>query len=556
MKKKYPKVEKIDTDQVEDLMNRARSNTLTVQDIDIIQNMFETLLYIYGLLEQKDVQLKRLLKQILGIKSEKTKKIKKDLQDDNASGKPDETDTEAEEPIEDSREPEPAPDPKPEPKGHGRIGADQYTGAEQLYISHSQLKPGDPCPECDKGKVYQWQPGVFLYISGRPPVQATVYRLEKLRCNLCGMIFQAELPDHLVEVGGTSKHFDESAKSIIGILRYGSGFPMTRLAALQKSLGVPLPQSTQWDKLVEAAEAMVPVFEQFKLQAAQGSLFHTDDTGMKVLAIMKIIDEELEKADGKRIRTGIFTTGIVSIVGEHKIVLYFTGRKHSGENFADLLEQRQSDRDPPLLMCDAKKGNAPKNHEVIECNCNTHARRNFVNVADDFPDQCLYVIVDVFGRIYKNDAFAKQRDMTPDQRLQFHREKSGPIMEGFKTWLHDQFEQNLVEPNCSLGKAIQYIINHWPKLTRFLQIPGAPLDNNLCERILKKSILHRKNSMFFKTENGARIGDMFMSLIHTCVEYGANVFDYLTQLQIHCSRVSKDPGQWLPWNYKETLAGL
>lgn len=558
MKKKHPKVKKIDKDQVEVIMGRVRSNTLTAQDCQILQNLFETLFYIYELLEQKQIQLKRVLKQILGIKSEKTKKIKKKFKDVNAeSDPPCEPNTETSEPDEDSCDPENPPDKNPdEPKGHGRIKAIEYTGAENIYIPHSQLKTGDPCPECEKGKVYPKEPGVFIHLVGRPPVQATVYRLEKLRCNLCGMTFQAELPGQLAEAGGTTRHFDESAKSMIAILHYGTGFPMTRLAALQKNLGVPLPESTQWERLVEVAEPLSAVFEELKRLAAQGSLFHTDDTGMKVLTLMKQIEDELEKAAGKKIRTGIFTTGIVSIVDGHKIVLYFTGRKHAGENFDDLLDQRQSDRDPPLLMCDAKKGNAPKNHKVIECNCNTHARRNFVNVADDFPDQCMYVIVDVFGHIYKHDAVAKQQDMTPDQRLQFHREKSGPVMDDFKIWLLDQFEQKLVEPNSGLGKAIQYILTHWSKLTHFLKIPGVPLDNNLCERVLKKIILLRKNSMFFKTENGARIGDIFMSIIHTCVEPGENPFDYMNQLQIHSAEVIKNPGQWLPWNYKGTLAGF
>jgi hypothetical protein len=308
--------------------------------------------------------------------------------------------------------------------------------------------------------------------------------------------------------------------------------------------------------LEETAETMVPVFDELKRRAAQGSLFHTDDTGIKVLSIMKIIDKERRESDGKKIRTGIFTTGIVSVLDEQKVVVYFTGRKHSGENLDELLDHRQPGLDPPLLECDAKKGNAPVNHAVIECNCNAHARRKFVEVAQDYSDQCLYVIGDVFHEIYKNDAIARRRKMSPDQRLQFHRETSGPVMVDFKAWLDDQFEKKFVEPNSSLGKAIQYTLNHWKKLTRFLQIPGVPLDNNLCERILKKIIIHRKSSLFFKTENGAFIGDLYMSLIHTCAESGENPLHYLNQLQIHCSEVAKHPGRWLPWNYRETLALL
>jgi hypothetical protein len=96
--------------------------------------------------------------------------------------------------------------------------------------------------------------------------------------------------------------------------------------------------------------------------------------------------------------------------------------------------------------------------------------------------------------------------------------------------------------------------NHWAKLTLFLRQQGAPLDNNVCERALKKAILHRKNALFYKTQNGAHVGDLFMSLIYTCQLCGASAFAYLTELQHHGEELSCSPEQWMPWNYGETLA--
>ena len=144
---------------------------------------------------------------------------------------------------------------------------------------------------------------------------------------------------------------------------------------------------------------------------------------------------------------------------------------------------------------------------------------------------------------------AKEQNMSADQRLRFHQSKSAPLMEDLETWLNDQLDQRKVEPNCGLGQAISYMLNHWQPLTLFLRVPKAPLDNNICERALKKAILHRKNALFYKTENGARVGDLFMSLIHTCNLAGVNPFDYLTELQEHSSELSEHPENWLPWNY-------
>ncbi len=95
--------------------------------------------------------------------------------------------------------------------------------------------------------------------------------------------------------------------------------------------------------------------------------------------------------------------------------------------------------------------------------------------------------------------------------------------------------------------------NHWQKLTLFLRQAGAPLDNNVCERALKKAILHRKNALFYKTLNGARVGDLFMSLIYTCELNEVNPFDYLTRLQEHADEVATNPERWLPWNYRAAV---
>ena len=126
-------------------------------------------------------------------------------------------------------------------------------------------------------------------------------------------------------------------------------------------------------------------------------------------------------------------------------------------------------------------------------------------------------------------------------------------MDDLDEWFKAQLEDKKVEPNSGLGKAIKYMQKHWKELTLFLREPGAPLDNNLCEQALKKAILHRKNSLFYKTKHGAYVGDMFMSIIHTCILCNVNPFDYLTQLQKHSSRLFKDPGKWLPWNYKQAI---
>jgi hypothetical protein len=176
-------------------------------------------------------------------------------------------------------------------------------------------------------------------------------------------------------------------------------------------------------------------------------------------------------------------------------------------------------------------------------------------VIASFPAECRFVL-ETLGEVYGYDDQAREHGLSAEDRLDFHQKHSAPVMEKLHAWLNVQFDEKRVEPNSGLGKAISYLLRHWVKLTLFLRQAGAPLDNNVVERGLKKAILHRKNSLFYKTRNGARMGDLFMSLIHTCELNRANPLDYLTELQRHTEELKANPSEWLPWNYRETLQRL
>jgi transposase len=241
------------------------------------------------------------------------------------------------------------------------------------------------------------------------------------------------------------------------------------------------------------------------------------------------------------------------IRGGQKIALFLSAHQHAGENLDEVLARRAADLPPPIQMCDALSRNLPKGLKTILANCLAHGRRKFVEVAGRFPEECRHVL-ESLAVIYHNDAIARQRGLSPEERPLLHQADSGPVMEELHAWLGRQFAEHRVEPNSALGASITYMLRHWEELTLFLRVAGAPLDNNICEQALKMAIRHRKNSLFYKTPRGARVGDIFMSLIHTCRLCGANAFDYLTELERHAEGVASNPGAWMPWNYKQTLA--
>jgi transposase len=424
------------------------------------------------------------------------------------------------------------------PRGHGRNGAASYTGGKKVTVSHTALKGGDPCPECQRGKLYPTTPGVTIRITGDAPLMATSWECEKLRCNACGEVFTAKLPD----TAGEEK-YDAAAGAMITLLKYGMGLPFNRLEALEDALGVPLPASTQWDIVEKNAKPAHPAYKELIRQAAQGEIIHVDDTTMKLLA-------SVNEHEG---RSGTFTTGMLSIKDDKKIALFFTGHKHAGENLTDLLAQREKDLAPPIQMCDALSRNLPKDFLTLLANCLSHGRRNFVDVAMSFPEECGHVI-ELLAKVYKNDAHAKEKKMSREERLAYHQTQSGPVMEELHTWMTAQFDEKKVEPNSGLGKAFTYMLRHGEPLTLFLRVPGAPLDNNLVEQCLKMAIRHRRNSLFYRTLHGAYIGDLFMSLIHTCRLSKVNPLHYLVALKQHSREVSKNPPAWLPWNYESAMA--
>jgi transposase len=431
----------------------------------------------------------------------------------------------------------------PPPLGHGRKGAAAFSGGGKVDIKHQNLNHGDRCPECGKGNVYgQKEPKVLVRIIGQAPLAATVYSLERLRCGACGQVFTAQEPE-----GVGPEKYDETAAAMIAQLKYGAGTPFNRLEQLEAQLGIPLPAATQWEIVEEAAQVIKPARDELIRQSAQGTVVHNDDTSMRVLMLKRDPSEE---------RTGVFTSGIVSVGEDRKIAIYFTGSRHAGENLAAVLKQRSAELPSPIQMCDALSRNVPKlpgGVEILLANCLAHGRRQFVDVAENFPNECRYVL-EMLGQVYLHDAEARERSLTPEERLRLHQDRSRPVMDKLHAWLEAQLAERRTEPNSGLGHAIGYLLRHWKPLTLFLRQAGAPLDNNVVERSLKRAVLHRKNALFYRTLNGAQVGDLFMSLIHTCQLCGANSFDYLIELQRHAQELAACPAKWMPWNYRETLS--
>lgn len=436
-------------------------------------------------------------------------------------------------------------------KGHGRIAAAAYPHADCTYVEHDHARVGDTCPQCAHGRLYRLrEPERIVRITGQPPLVARTWALDRLRCSGCGGVVTAPAPP-----AAQGPKYDERAAAIMALLRYRVGTPLHRLDRLQRNLETPVPASTQWEVVRDHVDAVVPVHDELARRAASGRLLHNDDTSVRILELMGKRRAELvaHGALPDPDRTGLFTTGFVSITTDGPIALFCSGRKHGGENFTALLAARDPDLPPPIHMCDGLDRNRPHGRTVIEDNCLAHGRRHIVDEAENFPVECRHVL-ELLGKVFKTDEQCKEQALSDDERLTVHQRDSAPVMAELQRWIRTELDEKRVEPNSGLGEAFDYLLRRWDKLTLFLRVPGAPLDNNVCERALKMAIRHRNNSLFYRSQRGARVGDIYMALIYTAELHGENPFEFLVALLTHPADVATDPAAWLPWTFRATLA--
>jgi transposase len=540
-KEKQPKKIELTDAEVASLRERIKNKKITDEDLAVLEQVLLFMLWIQHQLERFKITAHKLRQIIFGSKTEKgfdsRVKTKNPVSDKNVSSLALQ---------EDPSMPE-VPPSKPKSKGHGRIGADEYKPDEIIHVRHLSLKAGDACPSECGGRLYQPNddPGSVIRVKGQPCAHVVRYDFDKLRCALCGETFTAEAPSDF-----PLQKYDAYFKANLVIQKYFMASPFYRQEQHQKLLGFRLPDSTQWDLIESVADCGYPILNALEQMAANATNVNHDDTKVKILDVMRANKLEPDKK-----RKGMFTTCIYAQTSNHKICLYYSGVKHGGENLSALLEKRDKDLPPIIQMCDALSANVPAALKTILCHCITHGRRKFTDIEPFFPLECGHVI-EQLALVYKHDAETKEQNMTADERLAHHQTYSAPVMEALKIWMQAQFDERRVEPNSALGGAIRYMKKHWPKLTKFLLVSGAHLDNNLVEGALKLAIRTRKNAMFHKSLHGAYVASLLLSLIATCELANKNPVQYLIALQEHKSDVFKQPDLWLPWNYESTLMSV
>jgi len=410
------------------------------------------------------------------------------------------------------------------------------------------MAKGDTCPGCSAGRVYKYAPATLLRIVGHAPLSAERHECQQLRCNGCGEIYSAELPEHVKADGRSNQMYGYSARSMMSIYRYFAGSPFFRQHSVNTLLGVPVAASTVFDQCEKVANALNPVFKAIKQIAADAPQFYLDDTTNRILT-----QQPVKKTRGgkERLRSGIYTSACLALSDDEKrIVLFQTNVGHAGEWMEEILQARDAGKDPPLIMSDALSANQVQGRVTQKALCNAHARRGFAELVDQHLDEAIFAL-EQYQHVWVNNTHCAKEGLSDADRMAYHKEHSLPFMQIILNWCEDQLSTDAVEANSNLGRAMKYFIRHYEGLTAFCRTPGAPVDNNDIERLIKLIVRARKNSLFFKTLVGADISDIITSVLATCHEQDINAFDYLNAIQRNQLAVKAAPMKWLPWNYPQ-----
>jgi len=445
-------------------------------------------------------------------------------------------------------------------KGHGRNGAAAFTNAKHFFHALTAGIIGSLCAACGIGRMTRHREQISIRIVGQPMFGAELHHAEQGRCRICGRVCRATLPPGIQEGIGKAVTYHWSACAMLIVLHYFSGLPFKRLDSLHKSWGIPFADANQWEVASGTMQLLAPMIKALVRFAIENILtLRMDDTGSMILEIKRQITAELAAAKAfgiseDSVRTGINASGFFIETPAATILLYYTGRHHAGEMLRELLKYRLPGSDNFIKVTDgASKNFGGENADMmVEGVCNVHAFLKFYDIKTQFPGE--YAVVGkAYNKIYETEQIARERNLSSEERLLFHQEHSRSWMDKIKKMCEEKVTSRLVEPRSPLWEGVHFFITQWPRLTKFLEVPGVPLDTNVCEQSLIAPVRYLAVSYNYHTEKGAEVGDQGMSLVATARANGVEPVAWLTDCLENHENLAKNPEKYFPWVYRDRI---
>ncbi len=579
-----PNLEETSIDEINKLISllndfkKENINKSRIQTIDLAIAIISSYLSVIALLNKKNYSIRKLKKFIFGSKTEKVSKMNakkeaettsesltQDIQPDSGIahvGSVDELKT-----LGQTGKIPLAPAIKIIRPGTGKNGHDKYTGALEINCPLCEgERPGDLCPTCGDLKLQVKPPKIKIKLTGSAPISALKFIYEKSGC-ICGAQFTGVPPVEFSEIAEGKKYSPSALASII-TQKYDMGVPFGSLAKLQSFVGVPVPASTQANKVKDLNPVVSAVFNVLQYHGANSDVIGFDDARIMILKGKKLLDGTYEVING---HGSVFVCK--NFGNGNVVILYHLNLQHAGICLKELLKLRVKNIKDLISICDGLPSYIPYAPiGAINTNCNVHSRRNFVYEKIEEADFFSKRMIASYQLIYKNEKHCVDEKLNAEERLLYHQENSTTPMYSMIDLCHfmikspnyfllSQMREQLLipehiipcQPNSELFKSALYILNRKKELTNFLRFAGVPLDTNEVERKVKAIIEIRKKGFFYHTEQSAIFSGQLISLIETAQACNINSFEYLEFIIRHEKEVIAAPENYLPWNYQTTL---
>lgn len=468
-------------------------------------------------------------------------------------------------------------------KGTGNRTLADFPGAKHTTVLFGpDMASGCKCPHCLQGKLERTRGSSRLRFESRAPIEAVIYDVEKMRCGACRQEFEAPMPPETGPGIVISKATPRAAAQSL-LLRYGQGFPDSRLDELQAWHGMPFDNSRQWNIAKQAFDALAPIRAFHARFVANAKLRQVDDCTVRVIEDHMRIRYEVQCAEAagfqeRHVRTGLQATVYVATNPEGVTYrLFLIGRAHQGEREYEMAKLRNS-TSPLTRVTDAAskastlkpfpdpnehgfvpQGNTSKDRleeqSVTQAYYLEHLRQTLDKATPGFTHEMPY-LMERLVRIFELDADAKRNGLDDDARLALHQEHSVPLFEEMLTYARTEIASNpKAEPNGDYRRALNYLLGNAEGLSAFLRVAGVPLTTTDAELGAKFTKKHHHNSLSFQTRKGADVGAFFMSLIASCLGLGVNPLVYLTAvLRWRSAITDENAGDWMPDTFERGVA--
>lgn len=452
----------------------------------------------------------------------------------------------------------PKKNPIPRPNHHGRRNSDNLKAVNFKDHGHPEIKAGDPCmaKRC-RGRVYPFlrdgKPREVITFDFSPPFQATVHRMNDLRCNFCFRVYKAPFPEDLIQNGATKGRYLYPAQAALVILHFGMGMPFYRLDQFHSLVGERFPESTQFSILENVADFFKRFTEAMVKNAANGFLVQGDDVSSRIQDLTPELRER--RSNGQLVlRDGVHTSLLISTTAEGNLIpVLKTGLNHFGELLDEVLGKRSPGLPSPHLVCDGSKVNQAFVLEPIKGGCWEHLREYFIKAKKNFPIEGDF-FVGLIKKIFEFDR--DTHSLSAEERLEYLKEFGLPLVEKIKNQVDELLINKTALPKSELGQALQYFDGQYRNLLMPFEYPGIPIHNNLSEWCTYLMVRYLVNSKQFKNKVGAAIGDTLIMVILFSYLSSANPYEFILYCLRHREEFKKNPEDFFPWKLREKVGAL